>query len=282
MGLLESHLEQISLSAAAIADLPFPPPKIFANAMLKTNDITSLIRDTEPHERALFSIDPFSNKSNSSRHCQRRATRRATAFTGSEIRTAAMGPAGDGGDSMASRIYAAKHNKSHFAVAQVLGGEMLDEIKKTTGANTSSSMSASAASAGRAAARGEINVDVLLRGAEMLCNVYPIAGAKERISSLRQRHVNISDSIALLEARIAEQSAQLKRMNRSQQSYSASNYNDDSEYDMAQSAVDTAIPVVTDEDLRREMAEICELEERKRRLEERVVGMERDLGGLMR
>ncbi|ODH47750.1 hypothetical protein GX48_06172 [Paracoccidioides brasiliensis] len=265
MSLLESHLEQISLSAAAIADLPFPPPKIFANAMLKTNDITSLIRDTEPHERALFSIDPFSNKSNSSRHCQRRATRRATAFTGSEIRTAAMGPAGDGGDSMASRIYAAKHNKSHFAVAQVLGGEMLDEIKKTTGANT-----------------GEINVDVLLRGAEMLCNVYPIAGAKERISSLRQRHVNISDSIALLEARIAEQSAQLKRMNRSQQSYSASNYNDDSEYDMAQSAVDTAIPVVTDEDLRREMAEICELEERKRRLEERVVGMERDLGGLMR
>ncbi|EEH34916.2 hypothetical protein PAAG_05963 [Paracoccidioides lutzii Pb01] len=269
MGLLESHLEQISLSAAAIADLPFPPPKIFANAMLKTNDITSLIRDTEPHERALFSVDPFSDKSNSSRHCQRRATRRATAFTGSEIRTAAMGPTGDGRDSMASRIYAAKHNKNHFAVVQVLGGEMLDEIRKTTGATSSSSM-------------GEIDVDVLLRGAEMLCNVYPIAGAKERISSLRQRHVNISDSIALLEARIAEQSAQLERMNRSQQSYSSSNYDDDYENDMVQSAVDTAIPVVTDEDLRREMAEICELEERKRRLEERVTGMERDLGGLMR
>lgn len=51
---------------------------------------------------------------------------------------------------MASRIYAAKHNKNQSAVAQVLGGDMVDEIKK---------------------ARGEINVEVLLRGAEMLCNV---------------------------------------------------------------------------------------------------------------
>lgn len=40
-------------------------------------------------------------------------------------------------------------------------------------------------------------------------------------------------------------------------------------------------PTVTDEDIERELAEIKELEKKKRALEERVTGMERDLGGLM-
>lgn len=38
---------------------------------------------------------------------------------------------------------------------------------------------------------------------------------------------------------------------------------------------------VTDEDIERELMEIRELEFKKRALEERVSGMERDLGGLM-
>ncbi|KAL8687261.1 MAG: hypothetical protein Q9218_006516 [Villophora microphyllina] len=58
MALLENHLEQISLSAAAIAELPFPPPKKFTNALLRSQDITALIRDTEAHERALFKFAP--------------------------------------------------------------------------------------------------------------------------------------------------------------------------------------------------------------------------------
>ncbi|KAL8656596.1 MAG: hypothetical protein Q9210_000134 [Variospora velana] len=63
MALLENHLEQISSSAAAIAELPFPPPKRFANALLRSHDITALIRDTEAHERVLFNYaapDPSS------------------------------------------------------------------------------------------------------------------------------------------------------------------------------------------------------------------------------
>ena len=36
----------------------FPPPKIFTNALLQPHDITALIRDTEAHERALFSVPP--------------------------------------------------------------------------------------------------------------------------------------------------------------------------------------------------------------------------------
>ncbi|KLJ08211.1 hypothetical protein EMPG_16357 [Blastomyces silverae] len=258
MGLLQSHLEQISLSAAAIADLPFPPPKIFANAMLCPHDITTLIRDTEPHERALFSVDPATSVS--SRQPQRRATRRATtAASGSGFPDLVLPLPGDGGDSMASRIYAAKHNKNQSAVAQVLGVDMVDEIKKS---------------------RGEINVEVLLRGAEMLCNVYPVQGAQEHISTLRHRHEHLSTSIAHLESRIAEQAAQLQRMNRSQD-YSSDYDNADTERDVPVVSAEV-VSHVTEEDLQRELLEIRELEGRKRRLEERVTGMERDLGGLMR
>ena len=39
---------------------------------------------------------------------------------------------------------------------------------------------------------------------------------------------------------------------------------------------------VTDEDIERELEEIRELEQRKQALEDRVTGMSRDLGGLMR
>ncbi|KAK2808237.1 hypothetical protein FQN50_004979 [Emmonsiellopsis sp. PD_5] len=213
------------------------------------HDITALIRDTEPHERALFSIDPASS---SSRNTNRRATRRGTMFPPAE------GGGGDGGDSMASRIYAAKNNKNQSAVAQVLGGDMMEEIKRSTGA-------------GNGAGNG-INVDVLLRGAEMLCGVYPIPGAADKISTLRHRHYDISNSIAHLEDRVAEQSAQLERMNLAQ-SY---------DYEIPEIQQDVVVPEVTEEDLQRELQEIRELEVRKRTLESRVTGMERDLGGLMR
>ena len=41
------------------------------------------------------------------------------------------------------------------------------------------------------------------------------------------------------------------------------------------------VPEVTDEDIERELAEIRDLERRKRGLQDRVTGMERDLGGLV-
>lgn len=59
---------------------------------------------------------------------------------------------------MASRIYAAKNNRNRSAVARVLGSDMMEEIKRSTGASTRGP-------------RGEVNIEVLLRGAEILCNV---------------------------------------------------------------------------------------------------------------
>ncbi|PGH15286.1 hypothetical protein AJ80_05639 [Polytolypa hystricis UAMH7299] len=253
MALLESHLEQISLSATAIAELPFQPPKIFTNAMLRVHDITALIRDTEAHERALFSLDPA--KSSSSSRTQRRATRRATMFPATE----GVGGSGSGeGESMASRIYAARDNRNQSAVARVLGGDMMNEIKKTTGSR---------------AARGEIDVELLLRGAEMLCSVYPISGAPERIATLRHRNQEVTESIAQLEDTVAQQAAQLERMNRSIYSH---------DYTSLDHTEPEPAVQVTDEDIERELEEIRELERRKRTLEDRVSGMERDLGGLLR
>ncbi|EAW09203.1 uncharacterized protein ACLA_034060 [Aspergillus clavatus NRRL 1] len=242
MSLLENHLEQIQLSSNAIAELPFPQPRIFTNALLGPHDITALIRDTEAHERALFQTDPSATS-------QRRATRRGTMFQ----------PDAEG-ESMASRIYAARNNRNQSAVARVLGSDMMEEIKRSAGTSSRGT-------------RVEVNIDVLLRGAEILCNVYPVAGALEKIASLRYRHEIISDSVAKLENRVARNTTELEQMSHS--------YGDDyDDYDNTPASQADG-GGVTDADIEREMEEIRELERRKRALEARVSGMERDLGGLM-
>jgi hypothetical protein len=134
---------------------------------------------------------------------------------------------------------------------------MMDEIKRSAGTSARGT-------------RSEVNIDVLLRGAEILCNVYPVAGAQEKIATLRYRHELISDSIAQLEDRVARNTAELEQMSHS--------YGD--EYDDYDNST-TAPTEVTDADTEREMEEIRELERRKRALEARVSGMERDLGGLI-
>lgn len=58
-------------------------------------------------------------------------------------------------------------------------------------------------------------------------------------------------------------------------------YGDDyDDYDNAGSLQPEA-PEVTDDDIERELEEIRDLERRKRALDARVTGMERDLGALM-
>ncbi|KAJ5922590.1 hypothetical protein N7516_010293 [Penicillium verrucosum] len=245
MSLLNSHLEQITLSSNAIADLPFPPPRIFTTALLGPHDITALIRDTEAHERALFQVDPSTNAHGP----QRRATRRGTMF-----------PAETERESMASRIYSARDNRNQSAVARVLGHDMMEEIKRSAGTSTRGP-------------RGEVNIEVLLRGAEILCNVYPVAGAQEKIANLRYRHEMICESIAQLEGRVATNTAELDQMRHS--------YGDDEDDFCPTPVAQPEIPEVTDEDIERELTEIRNLEQRKRRLEERVTGMDRDLGGLI-
>ncbi|KAI5307441.1 hypothetical protein KEM55_008268, partial [Ascosphaera atra] len=138
---------------------------MFTNALLEPLDITSLIRDTEAHERALFSVDPNANA--------RQSRRRGTTVFPDE--TSSAGVTARGPSTMASRIYAAQNSQHrHSAVAQVLGGDMIGQIKRSTAA-------AASGSGGSAGGRHGVDIELLLRGAEMLCRVYPVAGAQQKI-----------------------------------------------------------------------------------------------------
>jgi hypothetical protein len=83
----------------------------------------------------------------------------------------------------------------------------------------------------------------------------------------------IAESIARLEDRVAANAAELEQMRHS--------YGDDENDYASMPTPQPDAPNVTDEDIERELAEIRELERRKRALEARVTGMDRDLGGLM-
>uniref|UniRef100_L2G9N3 DASH complex subunit SPC34 n=1 Tax=Colletotrichum fructicola (strain Nara gc5) TaxID=1213859 RepID=L2G9N3_COLFN len=99
MSMLSIHLEQIALSCEGIDSLPFPPPKIFTNAMLYNSDITSLIRDTEAHERALFSVPPPPAPATSQNPDPKLNNRRQTVFNvaSGEVTTGPPATRGGGG-----------------------------------------------------------------------------------------------------------------------------------------------------------------------------------------
>lgn len=114
----------------------------------------------------------------------------------------------------------------------------------------------------------------------------PIAGAPERISSLRARYKKLSSSIARFELRVSNQTVQLAKMNRPKDEDNDDEAEDE-DYDFENEDASTRQVAsqeiqVTPEELRREEEEIRELEKKKRSLEDRINGMDRDLGGLLR
>ncbi|KAG6016865.1 hypothetical protein E4U43_002877 [Claviceps pusilla] len=252
MSILSGHLEQIACSCQGIDALPFPPPKVFTNALLSNHDITSLIRDTEAHERALFSVPPPPPPATQSRRSSepesKSTSRRQTVFNvaSGEVTT---GPATRG----------VANPRRHTAVAAVLGGEMHSQLRK-----------------GETDRRGDVDVEILLRGAEKLCGVYELPGAKDRISSLRNQYRNGKNTLAYYEAKVAEQNEQLASMNKSWME----DDNDDDDDDEVMGLGDES-QLWTEDDLRREEAEAKELEVKKRELQTRLRQMEQDLGGLM-
>ncbi|KAK7431599.1 hypothetical protein QQZ08_001817 [Neonectria magnoliae] len=249
MSLVSAHLEQIGYSCQGIDSLPFPQPKIFTNALLSNHDITSLIRDTEPHERALFSVPPppppSANLKPTEPEKKKSSSRRQTVFNvaSGEVTT---GPPTRGG---------APHNpRRHTAVSAVLGGQMHDQLRR-----------------GEQDRKGDVDVSVLLRGAETLCGVYELPGARERIAALRSKQAHCKNTMAYYEARVAEQAEQLASLNRDWMD------DDDEEEEEEQDGGE----VWTEADLRREEEEAREMEIKKRELQTRLRAMEKDLGGLM-
>ncbi len=107
----------------------------------------------------------------------------------------------------------------------------------------------------------------------------PVAGATEKIASLRIRYKQNADSIALYEEKVMKQQARLDRLNKGSDFHSQSQHEDDEDLESRDTPT-ISEPTVTEEDLRLEEQETKELELKKRALEERVAGMEKDLSGL--
>lgn len=153
MTLLDNHLEQISQSATTILDLAyasfnkpqitrpnvnrrFPPPKIFTNALLHSHDITTLIRDTEAHESALFTTAvPNAHQAD--------VPRRSTFHAKKSFATNGVG--------------VLRHPRHDSAVETLLGNELSEKIAEER--------------LGKGREKGEIDVEILLKGAERLCEV---------------------------------------------------------------------------------------------------------------
>jgi DASH complex subunit Spc34 len=176
------------------------------------------------------------------------STRRQTVFNVAQGEVTAGGAVG------------ARAPRRNTAVAAVLGAELHSEVRKTEG-------------------KGEVDIEVLLRGVEKLNNVYSVPGVPERVQSLRTRYVQIVGSVEHYERKVEKQQRELERMNRGE---AWDEDEDEDEEGGDEKFAQEEEVEVTEEDLRREEEEIRELERKKRELEERVSGMERDLGGLLR
>lgn len=111
--------------------------------MLHSHDITSLIRDTEAHERALFTQTPLEQGAHPpSGAIGRRSTVHGLNGTGETYM--------NGGGRL-------RNQKNSSAVAALLGGELGEQIRRE--------------GTKEGKERGEVDVNLLLKGAEKLCGV---------------------------------------------------------------------------------------------------------------
>ncbi|KAI1822591.1 DASH complex subunit Spc34 [Xylaria intraflava] len=254
MSLLSAHFEQIAISCQGIDSLPFPPPKIFTNALLSNHDITSLIRDTEAHERALFSVPPPLPPTSVAAQPQdhvKQSSRRQTVFNvaSGEVTTSAS----------TGRGAAPRRNT---AVAAVLGGDLHEQIRRSE----------------RRGGKDNVDVEILLKGAEKLCGVYPLPGALERIAAQRAKYAHSRSTLAYYEAKVEEQAEALRQMNKD---HWKDDGNEDEDDDELGDAPDGNDDIITEEDLKRTEAEVRDLERKKKELQERLRAMDKDLGGLL-
>lgn len=130
---------------------------------------------------------------------------------------------------------------------------------------------------------GDVDIEVLLQGAEKLCNVYPLPGALERVPEMRQKWANQSNTLAYYEAKVAEQAERLVRIHKRPDDYGDEGEDEEEEEDEDEGAVNHGImdSLMTEEDLRSEEESVKELDKKKKELQERLRAMDKDLGGLL-
>ncbi|KAK6339500.1 hypothetical protein TWF718_008908 [Orbilia javanica] len=150
----ERHLSQIEEAANDISSMHFSKPGIFTNSQVSRPPITSLIRDTSPYERVLFS---------------------STSNEGF-----AEGPSA--------------RSAKPVLLGSLLDGNFVHQVQSTVRT---------------AQLKGDIDVEMLLRGAEDLARIYPIPGLDGRIEQLRAKYQDLLSSVALHEELVAAQRTQL-------------------------------------------------------------------------
>jgi hypothetical protein len=150
----------------------------------------------------------------------------------------------------------------------VLGGDLHEQLR-----------------GGEASSKGDVDVDVLLRGAERLCNVYALPGAVERIHALRNKHANLANTMAYYEGKVTEQAQALELINREHRLEKEEGEEEEEEEERGlnrggedEDGEDAG--TMTEEDLHAEEDELRKLDGKKRELQERIRAMERDLGAL--
>lgn len=121
---------------------------------------------------------------------------------------------------------------------------------------------------------GDVDIEVLLHGAEKLCAVYPLPGALERIPAQRQKYAQQSGTLAYYENKVAEQQGALERVNMERSWEEEEKKEEEEEEGVGEVGM-------TEEDLRQEEAEVRALEKKKRQLQARLKALDSDLGGLL-
>ena len=149
-------------------------------------------------------------------------------------------------------------------MAAVLGGDLHAQIGGGRGRD--------------AAGAADVDIEVLLHGAEKLCAVYPLPGALERIPALRQKYAQQSGTLAYYEAKVGEQQGALERMNLERVLSEEEDEEQDEDEEEGQGGLGGAM---TEEELRSEELEVRELDRKKKELQARLRAIESDLGGLL-
>ncbi|KAK6347017.1 hypothetical protein TWF696_007105 [Orbilia brochopaga] len=220
-GRFERHLQQIEAAAKDISSMHFSPPGIFTNSQVTKPPITSLIRDTSPYERVLFSPPSSSTRGN-------------------------FGP----------QTVASSSNKSAL-LGSLLDGNVIHQMR--------SAMST-------AHLKGEVDVELLLHGAENLARIYLTPGLNERIQTLRERYKDLRSSVTLHEELVAAQRTQLDLQRRVTDQHHELNED---------LSPHTQQPAVTPSSIQAEEIAIRQLEARRLEIESEIRELDRRLGGML-
>ncbi|KAF3927211.1 hypothetical protein ABW20_dc0105102 [Dactylellina cionopaga] len=222
-GRFERHLEQIESAAKDISSMRFSKPGTFTNSQVNRPPITSLIRDTSPYERVLFSSPSASSSSQ---------------------------------ESFAQRVPMLSTKST--LLGSLLDGDVMHQVR----------------SAVRTAhLKGEIDVELLLQGAENLARIYPTPGLDDKIGNLREKYHDLQSSVLLHEELVTAQRTQL---------------------DLQRGVADQLGPLerplettthvlnaVTDADIGAEEIAIQQLEARRLEVESEIRDLDRRLGSLV-